>query len=198
MSDKYIVTINRQFGSLGRPIAKQLAELLDIPVYDRDIVEKAASDMNMSLKVVSTEEEKASSRFAAMQYPLGMGTSRIQDDIFYAQRKFIIQTASTSSCIMVGRCSDYILSDEKPIRIFIYAPYEERLKNCVDILNMELSEAQKMIKAVDKARDAYHMHYAGYLPGDRNHIDFCINSSTLGVEGSAKLIRDIVEIKMKK
>lgn len=194
---KFVVTINRQFGSLGRPIAKRAAELLGVEVYDRDIVEKAASDINMPLRQVSDQEERARQSFEFMQYPLGLGTSKLQDDIYYAQREYIIKTAAKESCIMVGRCSDYILSEEKCIiRIFIYASAEDRLKNCVETLHMEEKEAKKMIKAVDKARDAYHMRYAGYYPGDKNHIDFCINSSALGVEGSAQLIRHIVELHM--
>ncbi len=68
------------------------------------------------------------------------------------------------------------------IRIFIYAPYEDRIVNCVNDLGMDTKAAKRMIRDVDKARDAYHMRYAGYLPNDMNHMDLMVNSATLGVD----------------
>lgn len=190
---KYVITITRQFGSLGRPIAHQLSELLEVEYYDRDIVEQVSRKMNLPISQISESEEKAKSLFFNMKYPLGTATTQIQDQIFKTQREIILDLAEKESCIIVGRCSDYILEGLKNhISIFIYAPYEARLKNCVDNLHMTRAEGEKMIAEVDRARDSYHMRYANYLPGDFKHKDLMINSSVLGVEGTAGYIADLI------
>lgn len=196
MNDKYVITVNRQFGSLGRPIAARAAELLNIEYYDRDIVDETAKSRSLPVSVISNEEESAKTAFFRMKYPLGLGTSKVQDEIFYIQKKIISEIAEKKTCIIVGRCSDYILANIKnSVHIYIYAPYEDRLRNCTDNLKMEYDEARKMIAEVDKARASYHKHYTGYFPDDPDHMDLIINSSLLGVEGTAYLIKTIAERK---
>jgi cytidylate kinase len=191
---KYVITINRQFGSLGRPIAQKLSELLDIDYYDRDIVEAAAKELGMQVPVISSEEEIAKSRFFSMAYPLGMGTNRTQDLIFKAQEKIINTFANKSSCIIVGRCSDFVLENTKDaMHVFIYAPYQARLRNCIDALKMSEIEAKKMIERVDRARDLYHKSYAGYLPSDCTHKHMLIDSDMFGVDGTASVLKSAVE-----
>ncbi len=194
--EKYIITINRQFGSLGRPIAKHLSELLGIEYYDRDIVEKVAQKMNLPVSIISSEEESAKKSFFKMQFPLGKGTTDTQDKIYDVQRKIIDSIADKESCIIVGRCSDYILHNYPRImRIYIYAPYEERLKNCINNLHMTNENASKMIHEVDHARDAYHLRYAGYLPSDLNHNDLLIDSSFLGIDKTAEQLAFLIKNK---
>ena len=122
MKNNYVVTITRQFGSLGRPIAHQLSEKLGIEYYDRDIVETTAKRMNQRVSVISDAEEAAKSSFFKMRFPLGTEESRIQDEIFDVQQKIITELADKESCIIVGRCSDYVLRNYKNvIHIYIYA-----------------------------------------------------------------------------
>lgn len=192
--ENYIVTITRQFGSLGRPIAKRMSQILGIEYYDRDIVEKTARQLNLSVPMISNEEESANTLFFNMKYPLGQGTTQLQDEIFQVQKNIILNLVEKESCIIVGRCADSFLSDKKNcIHIYIYAPYEERLKNCVDSLHMELETAKKMIRDVDKARFSYHKHYAKYAPDDVNHKDILLNSALLKVEGSAELLSNAIQ-----
>lgn len=196
--DNYVVTITRQFGSLGRPIAKKIAEELNIEFYDRDIVEETAKKMNLPVSVVSKEEEHSSNKFFNMRYPLGMKSREFQDNIYKIQRNIIMGLVEEGSCILVGRCSDAILENYKnAFHIYIYAPFEERLNNCVNNLGMEKTEAVKMITEVDKARDAYHKKYAKFLPADIEHKNLLIDSSVLGVDGTAKVIAEIVKEKFK-
>ena len=170
---KYVITITRQFGSLGRPIAKRMSELLGIEFYDRDLV-----------------------YLRRMQFPLGKNTNSRQDEIFEAQQNIIKFLADKETCIIVGRCSDFLLSEEEnALHIFIYAPYEKRVDNCVTDLKMDVKEARKLIVDVDEARDSYHMHYAGYYPDDKNHKDIMIDSSLLGVEGTAEYLVELVRRK---
>ncbi len=199
---KYVITITRQFGSLGRPIAKRMAEKLHIEYYDRDLVDEAAKQLNLPVSVIDGEEESAKkvfhNPFSRMVYPLGKGTNSTQDDIFTAQENIIKFLADKETCIIVGRCSDFILEDrENAMHIYIYAPFEDRVEHCVKDLNIELSEARKMIVAVDEARDSYHMNYAGYLPDDKYHKDILINSSFLGVEGTADYLVEAVQKKFR-
>ena len=107
--NNYVITINRQFGSLGRPIARKMSEMLDIEYYDRDIVDSVAKEMDLPVSVVSDEEETAKSNYFSMKFPLGNGTTAMQQDIFEAQRRIISNLADRENCIIVGRCSDYIL-----------------------------------------------------------------------------------------
>lgn len=196
---RFVVTINRQFGSMGRPIARQMSELLNINYYDRDIVEQTANKLNLSVSTISAAEDYVASRFSFMRYPLGDQVTESQDRIFKVQEEIVKDLVSKESCIIVGRCADHVLREmDERLDIYIYAPYEARYKNCVDLLYMEPNEAKYMIKAVDKARDAYHKKYAGYAPGDFNHNDLMINSSTLGVEGTAQYLAMLVKEKFYK
>ena len=147
---KYVVTITRQFGSMGRPIAKKMAEKLGTEYYDRDIVDQAAKKLNLPVSVVDEVEETAkkvkASPFARMMFPLGKGTSNTQDKIFEAQQNIIKFLAEKETCVIVGRCADFTLEEmENAMHIYIYAPYEVRVEHCVKDLNIEVEEARKMI-----------------------------------------------------
>lgn len=196
LKEKFVVTITRQFGSLGRPIARLVSERLGVEYYDRDIVEMASKDLNLPVSAISDVEESAKSAFFNMNYPLGMGTTTIQDSIFAVQRKIIVDLAERESCIIVGRCADHILRDHKNIiNVFIYAPYEARLTNCIERLNMRPDEAKRMIASVDKARESYHRHYCGYLMSDKDYKHVMVDSSLLGVDGTCEILTDMIRKK---
>ena len=176
--EQYVITISRQFGSMGRSIAKELSENLGIEFLDRDIVEATAKRMGLPVSVISDEEESMKSTFFRRQYPLGMGMSSL---------------AAKGSCIIVGRCADYILEDiPNHLNVFVYAPEEARLKNCVENLQMDPQTAKKMMRDVDAARNRYHK---AYIPGWQSvfdHKDLMIDSSRFGIDGTAKILADIV------
>lgn len=196
MKEKFVVTITRQFGSMGRPIARMVSERLGIEYYDRDIVEMTSKNLQLPVSTISDVEESAKTAFFNMNYPLGMGTTAIQDSIFSVQKKIIIDLAERESCIIVGRCADYILWDRKNIfNVFIYAPYEARLSNCIERLNLRPDEAKKMIASVDKARESYHRHYCGYSMSDKEHKHLMIDSSLLGIEGTCEILTDVIRKK---
>ncbi len=194
--DKYIITITREFGSLGRPIAHALSQKLGIEYYDRDIVDEVAKQLNLPVSQISDAEETSRNHFFAHMFPLGTDKQYIQDMIFDVQKDIILDLARKSSCIIVGRCSDFLLQNEPNVlNIFIYAPYKARLENCVNKLEMSEEDAKRTIMKVDKARSAYHKRYAGYSPADPLHKHLMIDSSLLGVEGTADLIAEIVQRK---
>ena len=131
-----------------------------------------------------------------MLFPLGTESPEQQRRIFDVQSQIIEQLASKESCIIVGRCSDYVLRHEShAIHVYIYAPYADRLANCVGKLGMEKTEAKKMIAEVDKARSAYHKYFANYAQDDPKHKHIIINSALLEVEGTARALASIVKEK---
>lgn len=199
MEKQYIITIVREFGSMGRPIARRLSELLGIEFYDRDIVEETARKMNLPVSVVSINEENQGSAYSRMRFPLGKSSREKQDEIFRVQSEIIRSLAKRESCVIVGRCSDYILRDfENRLSICVYAPFEKRIENCVSSLGMDEETAMQMTVEVDKARRKYHKRYANYSPEDIKNKNLLIDSSFFGIEGTARLIAEIAKSKFEK
>lgn len=192
--EQYVVTISRQFGSLGRTIAEKMSQMLQIEYLDRDIVEATAKRMQQPISVISNEEENSKSVLMRRKYPLGMGVPSLQDEIFCVQKNIIRDFATQSSCIIVGRCADSILRDFKNhLNVYIYAPDEQRLHNCVEVLKMDSKVARKMMKDVDKARENYCKKYCGEVNSIFDNKDIMIDSSKFGVEGTARILCDIVQ-----
>ncbi|MCC8067380.1 MAG: cytidylate kinase-like family protein [Clostridiales bacterium] len=188
--DRFVVTISREFGSLGRTIAQSLSEKLGVEFWDRDIVEAAAKRIGHPVSVVSDEEETAkNSFFLRKKYKMSLTTYNINDEIFETEKNIILDAANSGSCIIVGRCSDYILRDfPNHLSVYIYAPYEERLKNCVETLMMDEKTARRMIREVDMARTYYQRKYCPEVRSPRDCSSLMIDSSRFGVEGTAELI----------
>lgn len=196
MSEKFVITIARQFGSMGKQIAKEVAGRLDVPFYDRELVDEAAKRMGMKVSTVKNLEEKAGGRFFGMKYPAGLGDAASQREIFETQKEIILGLAQKESCIIVGRCSDYILQDiENALHVYIYGSYEKRYLNCLELLRMHPTEAKAMIKDIDKARVNYHKTFAGYAPDDPLYKDCMLNSGRLGVKGTADVLEAIAREK---
>lgn len=185
--EKYCITITRQFASMGRSIAQKLAPALGIDFYDRDIVEAAAARMGLPVSTVSDAEEAAHNLYYKRIYPLGSGLKSMQDEVFMVQRNIIRDLAQKESCIIVGRCADYVLADVKNrLSVHIYAPYEDRVRNCVEHLDMDEKTARKMIEKVDRSRAAYHKEYGSGDFCETSHL--MLNSSAFGIDGTAALI----------
>ncbi len=191
--ENYVVTISRQFASFGRSIAQKLSQELSVEFYDRDIVESTAKRMGQPIPFISNEEENVHPVFFRRKYPLGMGVANIQDEIFSVQSNIIRDIAQRESCIIVGRCAAYVLRDHpRCLNVFIYSPYERRLRNCIDALQMDIKEAKKMIKEVDRARENYRHRYCPDLKNAYDGYDLMIDSSRFGIEKSAEILAAIV------
>ncbi len=191
--EKYVVTISRQFASMGRTIAKEMSEELGIKFYDRDIVETTARRMGQPVSEISQKEERGGHFFSNRKYPLGTGLVSMQQEIFYVQSNIIRDLAQKESCIIVGRCADSILRDvERCLNIYVYAPVEARLKNCTELLGMDEKEAKRMIREVDRAREIYRLRYCDGVKSVLDHRDLLIDSSKYGPEKTAKILCGIV------
>lgn len=190
--EQYVITISRQFGSMGRTIAQELSKELGIEFYDRDIVEATAKRMGESVKAISDAEESAGSFFLRKKYPFKLGIYSISDEIYAVQKNIICDMANKQSCIIVGRCADSILKDiPNHLNVYIYAPFEARLYNCTHDLMMEEATARRMIKEVDAARSNYQRKYCPEAKSVFDNKDLMIDSSRFGIEGTVKLLSAI-------
>lgn len=170
-----------------------MSEILGIDYLDRDIVETTARRMQQSVSLISDKEETAPSFFLRRRDPFNMGIYSITDEIFQVQRNIIRDMASRESCIIVGRCADSILRDYKNhLNIYIYAPYEVRLRNCVEELMMEEKTAKKMIREVDLARTNCQKKYCPEVKTVFDHKDLMIDSSKFGIGKTAALLSRMI------
>lgn len=193
-SKNYVITISRQFGSLGRPIAKKLADELSINYYDRDLIEKVADYLETDISEVSKHDENVRNPFWKMLFPSGLAPSPDQQKVFEMQKSMIIDLANSESCIIVGRCADYILKDyENCLNIYIYAPFEKRLENSINELGLSEGEAKEMIAGVDRARENYYRFYTGMAPDCISGRHLMIDSSVLSMDGTVDFLRDYVK-----
>lgn len=191
--EHYVVTISRQFGSLGRSISREMSQMLGVNFYDRDIVEETAKRMGQPVSIIGEAEEQSRSIYFKRQYPLGIGLISMQEEIFRVQQNIIQDLAKKESCIIVGRCANSVLKDyANCLKVYIYAPYDQRLENCMEILKMDRKMAQKYIRAVDRARENYHRRFGGQKEEFLENYDLLIDSSKYGVEGTAEILCDIV------
>ncbi|MCR5802521.1 MAG: cytidylate kinase-like family protein [Lachnospiraceae bacterium] len=187
--DKYVITVSRQFGALGRTIAQHMSKTLGIEFYDRDIVQQTAKRMGLSIPEISNEEERSRGFWSERRYPLGVGPISMQEELFQIQSNIIRDFAAKESCIIVGRCGDYCLRDiERALHVYVYAPVEKRVENCTSILGMDERTAREMIRDVDKARDNYRKKYCRDMSGVFDNRDICIDSSKFGAEKTADIL----------
>lgn len=187
--DKYVITISRQFGALGRTIAQQMSKELGIEFFDRDIVELTAKRMGLPISEISKEEERHGGFFAERRYPLGMGPVSMQEELFLIQSNIIKDIAAMESCIIVGRCGDYCLRHvDRVLDVYVYASFEKRLENCKSILGMDEKTARLMIQDVDKARENYRRKYCKDMAGVFDNRDICIDSGKFGAEATAEIL----------
>ena len=192
----YIVTITRQFGSRGRDIGIRLAEMLHLPFYDRNKMEKEVEKRDETLRTLVQFSENGVTGYNKMKYPLGIGSALKQDRMFELQSQLVQEYAEAESCVIIGRCADYILRErENVIRCYIFAPYQARIANSIKVLGTTTAEPQRIIEEVDKARAEYYRTHTGCEINNTRYRDLFLNSSLLGTEGTAALLADAVRRK---
>ena len=190
-----IITIGRQHGSSGREIARLLAEKLDIKCYDKEIVDEAANHSDFSRDLIEAFDEKRMSAFILHAGGYGLNENfRLNMQVVSAQFETMRNIAEKGDCIFVGRCADYILRDFKDlVSVFILGDMDERLKCLERRQGLDVVEARKKIKEVDKDRSSFYRYYSDQTWGDAKNYDLCINSSKLGVEGTVQVILDYIK-----
>ncbi len=197
-----IITIGRQFGSGGHALGEMLAKELNIPIYDKELVELAAKKSDISLEAVKEIDERATN---SLLYSVVMGNwgtrglnvplyyeMPLNDKLFIAQSKIIKELADQGDCIVVGRCADYVLEETEHdvLSVFIYANMEDKIKYSVEHLNVKKEKAKETIQKKDKQRKTYYDYYTNKKWGDLSSYDLCINVSKLGFEKATQMLVD--------
>ena len=192
----YVVTITRQFASMGRTIGLKMASNLNIELLDRDIVKEAAKRLGLGKGEISHYDETPGkdSFFLRKTYLFDFSVYNLHDNVFKIQKNIIEDYANKESCIIVGRCADSILAHrDNVLNICIYAPFEARLENCITKLNMDKKSALEKIKQVDAARGAYRKRYCPDCVTEYDDRHIMIDSSYFGIEKTASILTNIVK-----
>lgn len=184
-----IITISREFGSGGRTIGKLAAEKLGIPCYDKELIEKIAEQSGYTADYVKEETESLNGGlFSTLFADRSMGMTN-QDKIWTLQCRIITELAEKGSCILIGRCADYILEErENCLNMFIHASMEKRMERIVQQYGERDETPEHRVKEKDKQRMEYYKYYTGRKWGDVNNYQICLDSGELGIEKCADLI----------
>lgn len=185
MAKHTLINIGRQFGSGGKSTAEALSLRLGIPVYDNDLIAKAAEQSGFSRSLLSERDEEKSF------FLLGFSNRYVSDNaIFDIESKTIRNIAEQGPAIFVGRASDYVLRDMECLDVFITAPVEARIARISERHGISEEEAAAMIEKKDKRREAYYNYFTFGHWGMASNYDLCIDSSILGIDGTADYIID--------
>ena len=196
-----IITISREFGSGGRLVGRQLAEKLGYKYYDKNLLDEISVENGFSRELMEEDEKRAKNSFlyslknafGAAGY--GPDTLSINERFFIAQFEYITRLAeSGEKCVIVGRCADYVLREFKNnTDIFIYAPYEDRIKRAVDDYGVDPKDAENMLEEVDKARENYYKYHTGRKWGTHTNYHMSINSGYMQIDDIVDMIIEFLD-----
>lgn len=190
---KLIITIGRQFGSGGKAVADELGRRLGIPVYDNELITKAAQESGFSAELFVQSDEKK--RFFSLTSIFSSSFSGDSDNYMSDKNLFNIQCsairniAEQGSAIIVGRCSDYVLRDmECTLDVFLTSSQDVRAARIMEREGISKEDALELIERKDKGREEYYNYYTFGNWGVASTYDLCLNSGILGIEGTAEFI----------
>ena len=202
MQDRIILTIGRQFGSGGREIGKKLSAALGIGYYDKELMVEAAKDSGLCQEAFERADERTANSLAYM-FTMGgpylsMFTPYVDilsnDQLFKLQSDTIRKLAERDSCVLVGRCADYILRDDPACEsFFIHNSCANRIERVTRQLGVSVEEAQELMAKKDKSREAYYNYYTNKTWGMAESYHFSIDVSVLGIDETVNMLRMLVE-----
>lgn len=191
MKNNRIVTISREFGSGGRTIGKQLAQRLNLPCYDQQIIEKIALESGLSEAYIRDRSEYSphTSWIANAFSERSFSGVNNQDSIWILQRKIILDLAAQGPCVIVGRCADYILRDVADcLRVFIHADFETRAARIVQVYGETDIPTQRRLQDKDKRRAAYYQFYTDTAWGLAQNYHICLDSGAIGLDRCVEIL----------
>ena len=182
-----VITIAREYGSGGRYIGKLVAEKLGIKLYDKEFIAKMAEDTGLSSEYIENNEQKRNVLDSLNNgYYAGLSNA---DELFVKESEMIKKIAGTESCVIVGRCADFILKDNKNVlKVFINSDINDKIKRATEIYGMDTEKAEKEIARINKLRSNHYKYYTENEWNDPSNYDICINSDAIGIENSVELI----------
>ena len=185
MENRIIINIGRQFGSGGRTVASIIGEKLGVEVYDNELILKAAERSGVKPEFFRHNDEKK------RYFTFGDSQIAINDEgLFKIQSDTIRGIAESGSAIFVGRAADYVLRDMKCLDVFVCAPFEWRRDLVSERAKMSPEDAAKLIQKKDKSRESWYNFFTFGNWGVASNYDLCLDSSILGLEGTADFIID--------
>lgn len=203
---KTVITIARSYGSGGKTLGKLLADKMGINCYDREIIRMASdtSGINEELFGRVDEKLKKSPLFGIVRSNPYKGDGVIppessnfvsDDNLFNYQAQVIKELAEKESCIIIGRCADYVLKDNpNVIRLYLYAPLEDCVKRVMAQNSITEKDTIKKIETIDKYRSDYYKYYTGKEWNDARNYDFCLNTTSMSYEKLIQVVENIISM----
>ena len=193
MKKDIIITIGRQFGSGGKCVAEVLGRKLGIPVYDQELIMKAAQESGFSAEFFEQSDEKrrffSLSSIFATAYSSETENYMSDKGLFRIQCETIRNIAAQGPAVIVGRCSDYVLRDmENKLDVFLTSPLEKRAARVAERQGIDYAKALETVEREDRNREEYYNYYTFGNWGVASNYDLCIDSDKLGDEGTADMI----------
>lgn len=186
-----IITISREFGSGGRTIGKKVAEKLNIPCYDSELIEKIALESGFSEEYVKEIEENSRGRFLSLFSNRAYAPNN-EDIIWKIQCKVILDLAEKGPCVIVGRCADYVLREKADfLKVFIHADKKFRAERIVNVYGETDVSVEQRIKEKDKRRAAYHRFYTDKKWGDARNYDVALDSGVIGLDKCVEIVKSL-------
>lgn len=187
-----VITIAREFSTGGREIAKAISDQLGIPVYNKELITIAAKKSGLTEEAIAASENRRSGSLIYSLYTMG-NTMPLSDQVYILQSNVIKEVASKESCVILGRCGDYVLRDRPNVlRVFLYAPLAYRVQVAKDApeahdLKGTDKEYEQYLTKQDRARASYYNYYTENRWGEAKNYDLCLNAS-MGIEVCTELI----------
>ena len=195
MKEPLVITMAREYASGGSEIAQKVADLLGIPLYNKELITIAAKKSGLTEEAIAASETQRSGSLIYSLYMMG-NTMPLADQVYILQSNVIKEVASQGSCVILGRCADYALENyDNVVNVFIYADLDIRVRRIARLYNLTDAKAKDMILKTDKKRASYYNYYTNKEWAEAKSYDLCLNSGKLGVEGTAKAIKDYVSLR---
>lgn len=191
-SSNIVITLTREYGSGGRYIGKLVAQKLGIKLYDKEFIIEVAEKTGLSEQYIKENEQKRNSLDILNNgYYSDLSNS---DELFVKESQLIKEVSDREPCIIVGRCADQILKDNKNVlKVFIYSDMKNKIDRAVKYYGMDKKKAEKEIIRIDKLRENHYKYYTDKKWKDFSNYDICINSDKVGVEKAADLIVEMAK-----
>lgn len=184
-----VITIGREYGSGGRLIAKQLSEEMGITFYDKQLISDVAKKTGFSEHFIRNAEHQRPTNSFLYDLYTSVQTPSVPDQVFIAQAKVIKEAAARESCVIVGRCADYILRDQPHcLKVFINAPLDQRIRRAREEYGVQENNLESYVIRQDKARASYYNYFATGRWGQSREYDLCVNSC-IGIDACVAVIR---------
>lgn len=194
--DNFVVTIGREYGSRGREIGRLIADSLGIDFYDRDLVDMSARQMGLNVDIVARADEVLSGKVSSIMAPYGVDNFVLAERMVGVQSNLIQMLAEKGPCVIIGRCSDYVLrKQDNCFNVFVFAPFEKRVARIMESLGISEKAAEHEVGKVDKSRNKYYRYVTGHDHDSSEYRHILMDSSVFGVEKTAAIITGLVKEK---